>query len=159
MLLKIVRKGHPQGFDATMNQIMRKQVEIGFFPEATYPEGTPVAYVAAIQEFGYPQGNIPARPFFRPTAESKRNEWGRQFAGAMSGALKGAIDFTSALEAIGGQAAGDVSRTISRITSPALKQSTIDARKSLTKSGNASSKPLVDTGHMLQSVTHKVSSK
>lgn len=27
-------------------------VNVGFFPEATYPDGTPVAYIASVQEFG-----------------------------------------------------------------------------------------------------------
>ena len=38
-------------------------VEIGFAENATYPDGTSVALVAALNEFG--TGKIPPRPFFR----------------------------------------------------------------------------------------------
>jgi len=135
------------------------QIQVGFFPEAHYPDGTPVAYVAAIHEFGYPEGNIPARSFMRPTAANRKSKWGRQVAGAIHGALLGKVKLASAYDAIGGAAAGDVSRTISNITSPPLKAATLAARQSRKKTPGVSSKPLVDTGLLIQSVSHKVESK
>ena len=40
-----------------------ESVEIGFYPEDKYEDGTPVTNVAAANEFG--TGNIPERPAFR----------------------------------------------------------------------------------------------
>ena len=40
-------------------------VRVGFFSTARYDDGTPVATVAAINEFGSREANIPERPFFR----------------------------------------------------------------------------------------------
>jgi len=157
--VKVQRKGIPASFTQTMTDMRRMRVEVGFFPEATYPDGTPVAYVAAVHEFGYPQGNIPARSFFRPTVAEKRVNWGRQFAGAMAGALKGQVRFADALEQIGGMAAGDVGKTISSVMSPPLKPATLAARQSRKKTPGVSNKPLVDTGQLIQAVTHKVEAK
>lgn len=39
----------------------------GWFETARYPDGTAVAYVATIHEFGTPR--IPARPFMRPAVD------------------------------------------------------------------------------------------
>lgn len=149
--MKTIRKGRPPGFDKTLKETQRLGILVGFFPEAHYPDGTPVAYVAAIHEFGYPQGNIPARSFFRPTVAQKQVEWGSQVAGAIRGALRGSVALPEAFELIGGQAAGDVSRTISKITEPPLAPETVRRK--------GSSKPLVDTGLLIQSVNHKVIKK
>jgi hypothetical protein len=45
----------------------------GFLENATYPDGTPVATVAAANEFG--TRRIPARPFFRNMIAAKSDEW------------------------------------------------------------------------------------
>lgn len=49
---------------AVYDELNKKQLKIGFFEHSKYPDGTPIAYVAAIQELGY--GPIPPRPFFAP---------------------------------------------------------------------------------------------
>ena len=41
-------------------------LRVGFLEGATYPNGTPVAMIAAIQEFGAPKAGIPPRSYFRP---------------------------------------------------------------------------------------------
>lgn len=147
--MKVKRQGYPESFRKTMREIEHRHVEVGFFPEATYPDGTPVAYIAAIHEFGYPQGNIPARSYFRPTVDKESDNWGRQFAGAMAGAIKGEVEFTGALEMIGGMAAGDVAKTMKQLTRPPLSEETIRRK--------GHSKLLVDSGTLFQSITHKVS--
>ena len=152
--MKLTRTGDIPKIQSVLKAFGDKKVDIGFFEEAVYPDGTPVAYVAAIHEFGYPAGGIPARSFFRPTIAAKANEWARQVAGASLAVIKGDTTADAALEGIGGMAAGQVAEAIARITSPALKEATIRARTNA--SGGTSSKPLVDTGQMLQSVTHKV---
>ena len=39
-----------------------QSVQVGFLAGATYPDGKPVAMIAAIQEFGAPAAGIPPRP-------------------------------------------------------------------------------------------------
>ncbi|UNY40207.1 structural protein [Pseudomonas phage vB_PcuM_ KLEP17-4] len=137
-------------------QIKRAKLQVGWFDTAQYEDGTPVAYVAAIQEFGYPKGGIPPRPFLRPTIEQQRNAWRDSIAAGMRTVLEGKRSAREVLERVGMLAAGNVSESIAAVTSPALKQSTLDARQRRKKTPGVSNKPLVDTGLLIQSVDSKV---
>lgn len=142
--------------------ISNKVGKVGFFPSSVYEDGTPVAYVATIQEYGVAQKGIPPRPFMRPTIEKQRMTW-RAIAdqGARS-MLAGKATGDQVLEAIGLKAAGDIRRTISQIQSPALKPETIAARlrgyKDKKTVGNLT-KPLVHTGTLINAVSSEVSEK
>lgn len=136
--------------------------KVGFFETSKYEDGTPVAYVATIQEYGVPEKGIPARPFMRPTIAEKQNEWksiAQQGARAM---LDGKASGDQVLEVIGLKAAGDIRKTIASITTPALKPATVAARlrgyKDKTTVGSLT-KPLVETGTMLNAVTSTVEDK
>jgi len=123
----------------------------GYFETSKYPDGTSVAYVATIHEFGYPAGGIPARPTMRPTADQQRQGWAEIMRQGAKAALNGQMTGRDALERLTLKAAGDVSASIAALTTPALSPRTI-ARKGF-------SKPLVDTGLMLRSVTGVVEPK
>ena len=101
--------------------------------------------------------HIPPRPFFRPTIENQKSAWIKTAKQAMNAGLSG----DEVLKAIGQQAEGDVRETISNLTDPPLAQSTIRARNSQykSKSGNKSTKPLVDTGLLKSSITSAVVDK
>ena len=133
-----------RGFD-------KLEVRIGVQEGQQYEDGTPVAYVAAIHEYGAPEVGIPPRPFLRTTVAEKRKEWTGQMRDGVAAVMHGAASVEQSLEMIGMGAAGDVKKTISTVSSPPLKQATI-ARK-----GHA--KPLVETGLLLQSITSKVANK
>lgn len=122
-------------------------LRVGFLEGATYPDGTLVAMVAAIQEFGAPRAGIPPRPFFRNMIARKSPEWP-----AAIGALLVAnrYDLTVTFQQAGQAIAGQLRQSIVDTNSPVLAESTV-ARKGFAK-------PLVDTGHMLQSVDFEVSS-
>lgn len=144
-----------------LRELERKEIRIGFFETAKYPDGTPIAYVAAIQEFGY--GPIPPRPFMRPAQLQNQNKWQAGIAAGVRSALNGSININDALVQVGKVAAGDVSKAIKAVTAPPLEQSTVDARKrrlSKRSSRKANpktiSKPLVDTGEMIQAVASAV---
>lgn len=140
-----------------LDQLKHREIQVGFFESAVYPDGTPVAYVAAIQEFGYPAGNIPSRPFMRPAAEDNKVEWARQIAAGVRASLRGAIGLDAALGQIGFIAAGNVQQAIRAVTSPGLDDSTIRNRRTRkNRNKNQSTKPLIDTATMLQAVTSKV---
>jgi len=120
----------------------------GWFENATYPEGTPVAYVATIHEFG--TSRIPARPFMRPAVADHGQEWIDQLGQGAKAALMGEMAPAQVLELVALQAAGDVAQKIQEVSSPALSPVTV-ARK-------GHGKPLIETGQMFQSVTGKVES-
>lgn len=120
-------------------------VRIGFLEGATYPDGKPVAMIGAIQEFGAPKAGIPSRPYFRTMIRNKRGEWPK----AIGSTLKANdYDARRTLDQVGAAVAGQLRQSITDLVSPPLAASTI-ARKGFDK-------PLIDTGHMLNSVDHEV---
>lgn len=133
--------------------------QVGWFETAKYPSGMPVAYVAAIHEFGYPAGGIPPRPFFRPTIAAQSAEWSRQFGRAAAAIANGKIEPGPAMTQLCALAAGDVAKTIATLTTPALRESTVNARRRARadkKTVGNLTKPLVDTGIMLGTLTYQV---
>lgn len=137
-----------------------KVVRIGVVEHQHYDDGTPVAYVAAIHEYGSPSNNIPARPFFRPTISEKQNEWKQDVVNGLI-ANQNAIDV---LELVGMKASADVKNTISEIMSPPLSVATKKARnnrayKQSKRPKAISIKPLIDTGLMQKSISYVVSDK
>ena len=73
------------GLDAALKKIGDKigkarEVRVGFLEGATYPDGSSVASVAAINNFGAPAAGIPARPFFSSMIANKSPDWGERFA-------------------------------------------------------------------------------
>ena len=144
-----------EALEKLADQIKKSKIEVGFFESAKYPDGTPVAYVAAIQEFGYPAGNIPSRPFFR-NAISQNDGWKPLATKAMSAVVEGRIELNQALNQMGLKMAADVKDSITDGSYEALKQSTLDARQSRKRTKGVASKPLIDTAQMLQSVTYAV---
>lgn len=137
-------------------ELGKKRLRVGWFDTSKYEDGTPVAYVATIQEFGYPQGGIPARPFMRPTVAEKTNEWKSTLAAGSRQIMAGRLTVEQMLGQFGMMAAGNIAQTISKIYTPPLAPATIAARAAKRKSPGVSTKPLVDTGLMIQSVSHKV---
>lgn len=136
-------------------QIKKSKLEVGFFESAKYPDGTPVAYVAAIQEFGNPAGNNPSRPFFR-NAIAQHDDWKDLAGKAMAAVIEGRIELNQALNQMGLKMAADVKDSITDGSYEALKQSTLDARQSRKRTQGVAIKPLIDTAQMLQSVTYTV---
>lgn len=138
-----------------------KEGKVGWFEKSRYDdaESTPVAYVAAQNEFGNPNKNIPARPFMRPTIASERNNWAKIGEQGAKNILKGNKTIGDVLELIGLKASGDIKKTITKITTPPLSPVTIARRLSRYKDqstvGNLN-KPLIDTGIMLNTLTNTV---
>lgn len=120
-------------------------VKVGFLAGATYPDGTPVAAIAAIQNFGAPKVGIPPRPFFTNMVKDESPEWGPKLAKILPAVR---YDGPEALRQMGEEIAGALRQSIVDTNSPPLKPATI-ARKGFEK-------PLVDTGQMLNSVDYEV---
>lgn len=132
-LAKIVQstEGHPR-------------VSVGFLRDATYPDGTSVAMVATVQEFGG-GNNIPPRPFFRYMVAEKSGNW----PDAVRLNLK-ATDYDAhrTLDRMGQGIKGELQQSIKDTNDPPLAPATIK-RKGF-------SKPLIDTSVMINSVDYRV---
>jgi hypothetical protein len=120
-------------------------LRVGILEGATYPNGTPVALVASIQEFGAPKAGIPPRPFFRNAIAKHEAEWPKAIANLL---VANGYDLKRTLDLAGQGIAGQIRQSIIDTNEPPLAPSTIRRK------GHA--KPLVDTGHMLNSVDHEV---
>lgn len=156
--MEIRRTGNASAIKKALEELGRKEIKVGFFESAKYPDGTPIAYVAAIQELGH--GPIPPRPFMRPAEEQNAAKWQKGIAAGVKAALNGSVTITHALEQVGMVAAGDVRKAIKAVTAPPLAGSTVQARQRRLKGKkSASTKPLVDTGQMIQAVTSAVVDK
>jgi len=126
-----------------------KKAKVGIMG-GTYGDGTPVAYVAAIQEFGSPKNNIPPRSFMRSTISEQHKKWIKTFGKAME-----RMSAEQALELVGAQAAGDVQEMITSIQTPPLSPTTIHARQRKMADGKTVgnlTKPLVETALLLASI-------
>lgn len=132
--------------EISLNVTRAATVKIGFLAGATYPDGTSVPLVAAINEFGAPSRNQPPRPFFRNMIADKSPEWPDAAAHLL---LANNYDAAKTLGQIGEAISGQLRQSIRDLTEPPLKPSTIR--------GKGFDKPLIQTGHMLASVSYEVS--
>lgn len=118
-------------------------VEVGFIDKATYPDGTSVAAVAAFNEFG--TSKSPPRPFFRNTIQKNSRKWPINLATALKA---NGCDASAALDLVGQEVQEEIQESIRSNTPPPNAESTVKAK--------GFDRPLIDTGHMLNSVTHNV---
>lgn len=122
--------------------------QVGFPSGVNYEDGTSVAYVAAIQEFGAPEVKIPPRPFIQPTVKAKKEEWTKIISKSVPKVVLGKATAFDVLDLVGRVASADIKETISKVTTPPLSPITIKRK--------GSAKPLIDTGLMLATVQNAV---
>jgi hypothetical protein len=154
----------------------KSRVKVGWFPSSVYENGLSVATVAETNEYGSPNKGIPPRPFMRPTIAQKKQVWKKTIQQYGDAVLSGKADPAKMMDSLGLMVQGDIARAISRVTAPALNPATVAARlrrtaayqkagkkgriaqrakaKSAPKAGIT--KPLVDTGYMLTSISYEV---
>lgn len=106
--------------------------------------------LAAIHEFGSPAAGIPERSFIRSTfGLYARDELREKMSLLCKAALSGRMDPRTAIDLLGTWAVAQVRRTITAgKVRPPLKPAT-EARK-------GSTKPLVDTGQLVNAIAHEV---
>ncbi|WP_168386017.1 hypothetical protein [Erwinia amylovora] len=150
---------HLARLKAVYDELHKKQLKIGFFEHDKYPDGTPIAYAAAIQELGYPAGGIPPRPFLRPAMAENAVGYKNLISQAVNASVAGNITLISGLNQIGAKAGGDVQNAIRTLTTPSLDRSPLRGRARRHSKGEASTKPRVDIGQILQAVTFAVEDK
>lgn len=134
--------------EAVLAEIAKKlttasEVSVGFLADATYPDGKPVAMVAALNEFGHE--NVPPRPFFRGMIQDKSPEWPEAVGNLL---VANSYDGRRTLEQTGAAIKGQLQESITEYVGPPLAESTI-ARK-------GHDKQLVDSGVLLRSAAYRV---
>jgi len=115
------------------------------------------AAIGYIQENGSPINNIPARPFLVPGVQSVADKVAGIFQKAGENALSG--DLTAVqqgMNAAGLAAQSAVKRHITEGIPPPLAQSTLAARAARAVKRT---KPLIDTGQLLNSITYVIRKK
>lgn len=148
---------------AALKELGNKQGRVGWLESSQYPKGTPVAYVAAIHEYGYAPKNIPPRMGLRAMAADRQAYWVKVVEQGVKQVLDGRSTGSDIMELIGAVAEADIRKQIASVTEPPLKPATIEARRARSASGEArtatGAKPLNDTGYLIATATHVVEEK
>ena len=123
-----------------------KGLDVGFFSTAKYSDGTPVAAVAAWNEFGVQKRGIPERPFFRNAIDAAKGELVDVVAESVDPAT---LRITRKVAGkVGASMVGFIQKSITTLRSPANKPSTVKSK--------GSSNPLLDTATMRNSTTWRI---
>lgn len=137
---------------------IKAQTKVGFLDRATYPDGTSVAYVAYLNEYG---GRHSARPFMKHTFKRNLKKWVRGIAANIkrTGASKAGI--AKAYKMAGMVAVGDVKKTIKDWPAGGNAPATVKAKARRGRSNKklAAINPqtvLIDTGRMISAVSYEV---
>lgn len=128
--MPVIRKQGPWRpiFEAAIASLRGRVGRVGWFSSSKYPAGQPVAYIAAIHEFGYPEGGIPPRMGLRGMVVARRAEWSEKSYTLAKRVFSGKLDGYGLLMGIGLVAEGDIKKQITSVTSPKLKEATLAAR-------------------------------
>lgn len=149
-------------------------LKVGFLAGARYPDGTSVASIAAIQNYGAPRARIPARPFFSNMVAEKQKDWPKTLANLLK-----TYDVNVALQLMGEVIQSQLQKSIIDTFAPPLSPVTLMLRKMKADNPNlivtgrtvgeaaarvaagasysgVSTKPLVASGQLLNSVAYKV---
>lgn len=120
-------------------------IKVGFLDGSTYPDGTPVAMVAAANEFGDPAMNRPPRPFIRNMISEKSPEWPDEISKIL---VATGYDGKATFSLMGERIKGQMQESIRNFSDPALAESTIRKK--------GFDKPLIDTSVMINAVDYQV---
>lgn len=116
-----------------------------------YPDGTSTVMVAAVHEFGSATRNIPERSFMRSTLQEQQKKYIGMAQRGIDKVVKGQLNIRQVAGLIGTEAENDMKDKITDLKTPPLKPRTIKKKKS--------DNPLIDTGHLRQSIRYEVRDK
>ena len=143
-----------------IQDVNKSVLTVGWGETARYDDGTPIAAIAAQNEFGNASKGIPPRSFMRTSIIEKEAQWKNTSAKLFKMVFSEKQTTAGAMESLGLLVAGNVREKIASITSPALKESTVKARLRGNKKKGVnpvtSAKPLVHTKYMINSLTSEV---
>lgn len=111
-------------------------------------DGMTNAGIGTVHEYGAPEVGVPERSFIRATMDSKASEY-RALAKRLGGMIASKqISIEQALGLFGARAVSDIRRRIQFGIDPPLAPKTIRRK--------GSSKPLIDTGQLVNAITWEV---
>lgn len=163
---KVTRRSGPVriALEGLVQDADKYSTRVGWVDSSSYPTdrgGIPVAYAAAIAEYGYAPGGIPARPILGPTVDQNRASWEGAMAILMKRVVAGGLSLEQVYHQLGLVASGDVKKTIQQISAPPLKDSTIAQRARIknTTPEAVNKEPLRFEGILINTATYEVVSK
>lgn len=173
-------------WDALTQKMSDYLVQAGWFEQSKYSDGTPIGGIAAVQNYGAvinqnvteKQRNflmllgiflkkttttlnivIPPTHFWENCQNKNKDKWRKLIHDAWQSVFLGNIEPDKAMEQIAMVIEGDISKAIAEVNEPPLSPLTIKSKlrpyKDQKNTGNLS-KRLVNTGQMLNAVSHKV---
>ncbi len=139
-----------------LQEILKKvnetsEVKVGFLEGSTYPDGTPVPMVAALNEYGHEVKSSDGdyfqmpRPYFRTMIAEKSSNWGKSLGNI---AKLNKYDMKKSLALMGEGIGSQLQQSIIKFNGVPLAASTI-AQKGFNKQ-------LIDTAVMINSVGYQV---
>ena len=183
------RKKNKKIWDALTQKNSDYLVQAGWFEESKYKNGVSIGGIAAVQNYGsvihqsvtekqraylHYQGIhlkestkdlhivIPPTHFWEAAQDKNKTKWRGLFKDAWASVFLGNIEPDKAMEQIAMAIEGDIAKEIAAVNSPPLAESTIKAKLNPYKDqktvGNLK-KRLVNTGQMLDALSHKVTKK
>lgn len=109
--------------DDLAEKLARARIVRAGFPEGSeYPDGTPMAMAAAVNNFGAPAKGIPPRPFFTTAVNEGKPVWGPELGQRL---VAYGYDSAKALEDMGQVMAGGIAEKLVETTGPPLSPVTL----------------------------------
>lgn len=150
MSVRVVQDTNLAGLTALAKRLdtMGQRVMVGVPASAKEADGTPIALIAAVHEFGSPKLGIPERSFLRAGIQKNRQQFTRLNFTSLRRVANANLTIREALDLLGLYAASAVKREIVEGNFKPNAPATIKAK--------GSDKPLIDSGAMRQAITWTV---
>lgn len=135
----------------TLLALKKKELQVGIFEDSgVNPDtGGRIVDYAIANEYG--TSKIPERPFMRSTADEEAKKWSALMDKIVEDVTKGDFEFERKIGLVGEQMVSDIKEKISSNVPPPLKPATVKRK--------GSSRTLIDTGNMRNSITFRITDK
>lgn len=144
--MPVIRRTTGKGLDGLIQYVQDMENEKVLVGVTKSTNGGRNAVIAMTHEFGSPVKNIPERSFLRSTLLENGDEYARLLANEIPNAIQsGVLSSAEAYGRLGLKVSNDVKLKLASGDFAPLSQRTIDRK--------GSSKPLIDTGELRQSIT------
>ena len=183
------RKKNTKVWDALKQPQANYLIQAGWFEESKYNNGVPIGGIAAVQNYGAVINQnvtekqraffhylgihlkkatqnlhivIPATHFMENCQNKNKEKWRKLIQDAWTSVFLGNIEADKAMEQVAMVIEGDIAKEIANGNYPPDKPSTVQIKKSRykdTKTKGSLDKRLIDTGQMLDALSHKVEKK
>lgn len=143
----IIKNTQGKGLEALkehIGELVKERVFVGVPRSSNGARGN--ALIGMVHEFGL--GNNPERSWLRSTMTEQSSKYAKLIAETIPESIKNGMSAHDAYSRLGTLAVNDVKLKLASGEFVALKQATIDRK--------GSSKPLIDTGNLRQSINYEI---